>query len=473
MRLSAQTGVGFPGGVVAQGLSRRTAFLVCEGSVHRARRPTPASLCGHRGTLDRRHSTASSTRLISFAASPPVGTRSSSSAASGAPDVKVATTENTCARAGNIPATLGDDQGDAIWRAVADVIQAKDTSHGRPDPRQRESHLATSYLNRRRFMRAGLLFGGCRRNRASSTASSMSLISGRRKSCRRLRDWSTAPHGKTASGWTKRRRRARRSCTTTIFYEFSTDKDGVASAAAEFQKRRGWQVAGRRPGQEAPCVRHRRTQAAQRARGARLSDALCRSLVDGDSRGVGYSLSKLLDVVEPTPEAQFVAFETLHDPNAHARTRRPTSLKWPYVEGLRLDEAMHPLAILANRPLRRRPCQHRDGAPVRPRHAVEVRLQGHQVESSRSRSRRPCRRRTWGLLAPGRIRFSTGNVQSQSRPSALEPGRPEQRIGESGRRKHADVQRLRRAGWRSCIRAWISMSTSEPIIDGPFRQNAW
>ncbi len=60
----------------------------------------------------------------------------------------------------------------------------------------------------------------------------------------------------------------------------------------------------------------------------------------------GYSLSKLLDVVEPTPDAKYVAFQTLLDPNADAEPddRRVVVA---YVEGLRLDEAMHPLALLA------------------------------------------------------------------------------------------------------------------------------
>jgi methionine sulfoxide reductase catalytic subunit len=61
---------------------------------------------------------------------------------------------------------------------------------------------------------------------------------------------------------------------------------------------------------------------------------------------VGYSLSELIRRVEPTGNAKFVEFLTLAD-----RTQMPglssSVLQWPYVEGLRIDEAMHPLTMLA------------------------------------------------------------------------------------------------------------------------------
>jgi sulfoxide reductase catalytic subunit YedY len=60
---------------------------------------------------------------------------------------------------------------------------------------------------------------------------------------------------------------------------------------------------------------------------------------------VGYSLSELIKRVEPTGNARFVEFVTLADP-AQMPGVRSTVLDWPYVEALRLDEAMHPLALL-------------------------------------------------------------------------------------------------------------------------------
>jgi sulfoxide reductase catalytic subunit YedY len=60
----------------------------------------------------------------------------------------------------------------------------------------------------------------------------------------------------------------------------------------------------------------------------------------------GFELGKLLKRFEPTSRARYVAFETLHDPEQMPGQRRPV-LDWPYAEGLRIDEAMHPLTILA------------------------------------------------------------------------------------------------------------------------------
>ncbi len=61
---------------------------------------------------------------------------------------------------------------------------------------------------------------------------------------------------------------------------------------------------------------------------------------------IGFPLGDLIRKVEPTPKAKFVEFTTLNDPEQMPGVRR-RSLDWPYVEGLRLDEARHPLAILA------------------------------------------------------------------------------------------------------------------------------
>lgn len=61
---------------------------------------------------------------------------------------------------------------------------------------------------------------------------------------------------------------------------------------------------------------------------------------------LGFPLNKLLKEVEPTSDAKFVRFETLYDPDQFPG-QKETYLPWPYVEGLRLDEAMNDLAILA------------------------------------------------------------------------------------------------------------------------------
>jgi methionine sulfoxide reductase catalytic subunit len=61
---------------------------------------------------------------------------------------------------------------------------------------------------------------------------------------------------------------------------------------------------------------------------------------------VGYSLGELIKRVEPTTDAKFIEFTSLADP-AQMPGLKSRVLNWPYVEGLRLDEAMHPLTLLA------------------------------------------------------------------------------------------------------------------------------
>jgi sulfoxide reductase catalytic subunit YedY len=61
---------------------------------------------------------------------------------------------------------------------------------------------------------------------------------------------------------------------------------------------------------------------------------------------IGFPLKALIDATEPTGKAKFVAFETLYDPRQMPESRN-AGIPLPYVEGLRMDEAMHPLTILA------------------------------------------------------------------------------------------------------------------------------
>ena len=88
---------------------------------------------------------------------------------------------------------------------------------------------------------------------------------------------------------------------------------------------------------------------------------------------------------------KYVAFTTLLDPEQMPGQRRRV-LDWPYVEGLRIDEAMHPLALLAVGPLRQGAAQPERRAAAAGG-AVEVRLQGHQVDRARSASPTSSRRR--------------------------------------------------------------------------------
>ncbi len=78
---------------------------------------------------------------------------------------------------------------------------------------------------------------------------------------------------------------------------------------------------------------------------------------------IGIPLGSVIKAVEPAPNAKFVAFETLYDPKQMPGQRRSV-LQWPYLEGLRIDEAMHPLAILAVG-LYGESLPNQDGAPIR------------------------------------------------------------------------------------------------------------
>ncbi len=77
----------------------------------------------------------------------------------------------------------------------------------------------------------------------------------------------------------------------------------------------------------------------------------------------GFMLRDLVELLAPKPEARYVAFETVYRPEQMPGQRREL-LPWPYVEGLRLDEAMNPLTLLATG-LYDKPLKNANGAPIR------------------------------------------------------------------------------------------------------------
>ncbi|MBD8524577.1 protein-methionine-sulfoxide reductase catalytic subunit MsrP [Pseudomarimonas arenosa] len=79
---------------------------------------------------------------------------------------------------------------------------------------------------------------------------------------------------------------------------------------------------------------------------------------------MGIELGKVLAHFKPLADAQYVAFTTLADPKQMPGIRSRV-LDWPYVEGLRLDEAMHPLTILATGMYGRDTLENQNGAPLR------------------------------------------------------------------------------------------------------------
>jgi methionine sulfoxide reductase catalytic subunit len=128
------------------------------------------------------------------------------------------------------------------------------------------------------------------------------------------------------------------------YYEFSLDKGGVAFAARNFIAK-PWTLT------VAGLVNQPRTfDLDDLRRLAPLEERVYRHrCVEAWSMVIpwlGFPLSALLKAVDPKSDAKYVAFETLLDPK-RMPNQNSDALPWPYVEGLRMDEAMHPLAILA------------------------------------------------------------------------------------------------------------------------------
>jgi sulfoxide reductase catalytic subunit YedY len=117
---------------------------------------------------------------------------------------------------------------------------------------------------------------------------------------------------------------------------------------------------------------------------------------------IGFPLASLLKDVEPTPKAKYVAFETYYDPKQMPKGRW-AGIDFPYVEGLRLDEAMHPLAFLAVG-LYGDMLPNQDGAPIR---LVVPWKYGYKSAKSLVRIRLVEKQppTTWNLSAPNEYGF--------------------------------------------------------------------
>jgi sulfoxide reductase catalytic subunit YedY len=147
------------------------------------------------------------------------------------------------------------------------------------------------------------------------------------------------------------------------FYEFGTSKQQPAQNAANF-KTSPWSVSV-----EGEVAKPRKFSMDEIMKLAPLEERIYRHrCVEAWSIVVpwaGYSLSALLKLVEPTPKARYVAFESYWDLHQMPLARPDLAgIALPYVEGLRLDEAMHPLALLGVG-MYGEALPPQDGAPVR------------------------------------------------------------------------------------------------------------
>jgi sulfoxide reductase catalytic subunit YedY len=144
---------------------------------------------------------------------------------------------------------------------------------------------------------------------------------------------------------------------------------------------------------------------------------------------IGFPLASLLRDVQPTANARYVAFTTLLDPE-QMPGQRSAVLDWPYVEGLRLDEAMHPLTLLAVG-LYGRALPNPNGAPVRLVVPWKYGFKGIKsivkIELTREQPRT-----TWSEAAPDEYGFYANVNPAVDHPRWSQA--TERRIGELARR---------------------------------------
>ena len=284
------------------------------------------------------------------------------------------------------------------------------------------------YFNRRNFIRAGILAASAvatglvyrRLNHVATGAIDTPVIPGL-----------TKPPAATADASGFRVAEAETSLQDIThynnFYEFSTDKDGVAPAAANFDTK-GWQVSVEGLVRK-PRVFDLDDVLKISPPEERIYRMRCVEAWSMVIPWVGFSLSKLLEVVEPLDDARFVAFETLLDP-MRMPGQRSDVLKWPYVEGLRMDEAMHPLTILASG-LYGRALPPQDGAPIRLVVPWKYGFKGiKSIVKIKLVATQP--RTTWSEYAPNEYGFYANVNPHVDHPRWSQA--TEQRIGESGRR---------------------------------------
>ena len=145
------------------------------------------------------------------------------------------------------------------------------------------------------------------------------------------------------------------------FYEFGTDKDDPERNAKNF-KTQPWTVTI-----EGECAKKGTMNLEDVLKGETLQQRIYRHrCVEAWSMvipWVGFPLANLIKRLEPTSKAKFVEFTSLADSRQMLGVRSPV-LAWPYREGLRMDEAMHPLALMVVG-LYDEVLPNQDGAPLR------------------------------------------------------------------------------------------------------------
>ena len=181
---------------------------------------------------------------------------------------------------------------------------------------------------------------------------------------------------------------------------------------------------------------------------------------------IGFPVKKLLDKFQPSSDARYVEFKTLHRPS-EMRGQRSffSNIDWPYVEGLRLDEANHPLAIFAVG-MYGKLMPNQNGAPIRLvvpwkygfksiKSIVEIRLTRRQP------------RNTWNVLQPSEYGFYANVNPNVDHPRWSQ-------ASERGSRRRCSSRTASRRGcstamttWRRFTRGSISPATTSEMHLSP------
>ena len=286
------------------------------------------------------------------------------------------------------------------------------------DVRSSEITEERDYLNRRKFLAAAGVAGAALVGGA--------LVLPRVLDGRHSRTESTTD-GDVAVGQGKEELNSFEDITTyNNYYEFGTDKEDPAANAGRLRTR-PWTVRVdglvKKPGD---------WQFEDLVRPHKVVDRVYRlRCVEAWSMVIpwqGIPLRDMLGRFEPLPSAKFVRFTTLHRPSEMPGQRRGI-LDWPYVEGLRLDEAMHPLTLMVTG-LYGKPLPNQNGAPLRLMAPWKYGFKGIKaIVRIELLDKQPAT--TWNIAAPDEYGFYANVNPAVDHPRWTQSR--ERRIGKFGR----------------------------------------
>jgi len=274
------------------------------------------------------------------------------------------------------------------------------------------------YLNRREFIRASVALGAA----AGLAATGMGLPRAAHAGMK-LQDVRKSALSVTGEDLTP----FKDVTTYNNYYEFGTGKDDPSETAHKLRTR-PWSVAV-----EGEVGKPKVFDIDELLKLAPLEERVYRMrCVEGWSMvipWVGYSFAELIKRAQPTSKAKYVQFVSLSDPEQMPGIRMPI-LDWPYTEGLRMDEAMHPLTILCLG-LYGEVLPNQDGAPIRVVIPWKYGFKsGKSIVKIRFVEEQP--KTTWALANPREYGFYSNVNPEVDHPRWSQA--KERRIGEFGKR---------------------------------------